>query len=154
MLQIRLKVVTQRTVCIRNYFSKYTKILWWDLNARLFFKLTVGNKSLQHHTSDNGVSAVRFATSKNQILRSIFHNKTFVNTLQPLLMGRSQSDWTYLDTEEMALKYTWCMIFQWNWLWYWSSSGGSKVKERLLVSKLAAQKFHTATFNLKKWHMM
>jgi len=41
-------------------------------------------------------------------------------------------------------------IFQGSWLWYWSLSGGWKVRERSAVSKQAAQKFDVEKFNLMK----
>ena len=42
------------------------------------------------------------------------------------------------------------MIFQGNWLWYWSLSGNCTVRETLLVSKQEAQKLDVERFNLKK----
>jgi len=35
----------------------------------------------------------------------------------------------------MTFEYTRCMIFQGSWQWYWSLSGGCKVRKRLAVSK-------------------
>ena len=34
------------------------------------FKLTVGNESLHQDSNDNGVSIVKFATSKNLVVKS------------------------------------------------------------------------------------
>ena len=65
-------------------------------------------------------------------------------------MGRLTTDWPHIDTEEMAFEYTQCMIFEGSWQWYWSLSGGCKFREKLAVSKQAAQKFDGERFNLKK----
>ena len=41
---------------------------------------------------------------------------------------------------------------QGKWLWYWSQPGGCKIRERLAVSKQAAQKFDVERFNRRKLH--
>ncbi|PNF32363.1 hypothetical protein B7P43_G10099 [Cryptotermes secundus] len=56
-------------------FPKYRmKILLGDLNAKVgredIFNPTIGNKSLNETSNDNGVRVVNFATSKNLIVRS------------------------------------------------------------------------------------
>ena len=51
------------------------------------------------------------------------------------------TDWSHTDRKETAFKYSGCMIFQGNWLWYWLPCGGGscKLMDRLLVSKWASQ---------------
>jgi hypothetical protein len=77
-----------------KYFPKYhMKILLGDFNAKMgrenFLNPTIGNESIHQNSNDNSVRIVNFATSKNLVVKStIFHTKTFVSTLRPLLMGR------------------------------------------------------------------
>jgi hypothetical protein len=52
------------------------------------FKPTTGDDSLHQHSNDNGVRTVNFATSKNLVFKNkVFHTKTFINALGPLLLG-------------------------------------------------------------------
>jgi len=50
------------------------KILLGDFNAEVgkenIFKLTIGNESLHHDSSDNGVRIVNFATTKNLVVKT------------------------------------------------------------------------------------
>jgi hypothetical protein len=69
------------------------KILQRDFDAELekdIFEPTSGNESLHKINNDNGVRAVNFGTSKNQIVKSIqcFYIVTFINTFDYLMMGR------------------------------------------------------------------
>ena len=51
------------------------KILLGDFNANVgrenIFKRTIGNESLRQHSNDNGVRIVTFATSKNEVVKSM-----------------------------------------------------------------------------------
>jgi hypothetical protein len=58
-----------------DQFTMYdTKILFGDFNAKVsrenIFKLTIGNERLHDLNKDNGFRAVKFASSKNLIVRS------------------------------------------------------------------------------------
>jgi hypothetical protein len=58
-----------------DQFPRYDmKILLGDLNAKVsrenIFKPTIGNESLHEIRNDNGVRIVKFATSKNLVVRS------------------------------------------------------------------------------------
>jgi hypothetical protein len=50
------------------------KILLGDFNAKVgrenIFKLTIGNESPHQDSNDNGVGIVKFATSKNLVVKS------------------------------------------------------------------------------------
>jgi len=50
------------------------KILLGDFNAKVgrenIFKLTIGNQSLHYDSNENGVRTVKFATSKNLVVKS------------------------------------------------------------------------------------
>jgi endonuclease/exonuclease/phosphatase family metal-dependent hydrolase len=61
--------------CVFDKFPKYCMdILLGDLNAKLgmesILKPTIGNESLQKISNDNGVRVVKFAASKNLIVKS------------------------------------------------------------------------------------
>jgi hypothetical protein len=62
------------------------KILLGDFSAKVgkegIFKPIIGNESLHEANNDNSVRVVKFATSKNLIVKST----TFINTLGLLLM--------------------------------------------------------------------
>jgi len=50
------------------------KILFGNFNAKVgrenIFKPKIGNGSLHHNSNDNGVRIVKFATSKNLVVKS------------------------------------------------------------------------------------
>ena len=69
------------------------KILLGDFNAKvgreIIFKPTLGQESLHQDSNDNGVRLVKFATSKNLVVKSTkFLTGTFTNTPGPPLMIR------------------------------------------------------------------
>jgi endonuclease/exonuclease/phosphatase family metal-dependent hydrolase len=139
-----------------DWFLRYNmKILLGDSNAKVgrenIFKPTSGNESLQEISNDNGVRAVNFATSKNLVVKvqcSLIAK--FINTPGPLLRERhNQIDHVLLDRR----RHSSILDVQ-------SFRGAdcdtdhylvvAKVRERLAVSKWAAQKRDVERFNLKK----
>ena len=57
------------------HFPKYhMKIILGNFNAKVvrenIFKPTIGNKSLHQDSNDNGIRIVKFATSKNLVVKS------------------------------------------------------------------------------------
>jgi hypothetical protein len=64
MHQVRRKVMIQKTVCM--------KTLLGDFNAKArrenILKLTIGNKGVHQNSNDNGVTVVKFCTSKNLVV--------------------------------------------------------------------------------------
>jgi len=79
--QVRKKVISQKIVFyeeldqVFDHFPKYhMKILLGDFNAKVgrenIFKPTIGQKSLHQNSNDNGVRLVKFATSKNLVVKS------------------------------------------------------------------------------------
>jgi hypothetical protein len=76
------------------FFSKYhKKILLGDFNAKVgtknIFKPTIGNKSLQQGSNNNGVRIVNFVTSKNLHVKSrMCRAEKFTSTIGPLLTRR------------------------------------------------------------------
>jgi hypothetical protein len=79
---------------VLDEFSKYLmNILLGDFNGKVgkedIFKPTIGIESLHESSNDNGVRAVKFATSKNLVLTVQFsHFAKFINTLGLFLMDR------------------------------------------------------------------
>jgi len=69
------------------------KILLGDFNANVkrenIFKLTFENESLHRDSNDKGDRIVKFATSKNLVVKSMmFPHRDFISTTEPLLKGR------------------------------------------------------------------
>jgi hypothetical protein len=95
---LRIKVMTQRMVFMRNYstfnqFLKYhKKIPLGYFNAKVqrenIFKPTIKNESLHEVTNDNGVRVVNHAMSKNLSRVQCSHTTIFIKTLVLLLMGK------------------------------------------------------------------
>jgi hypothetical protein len=57
---------------VKNY-SRVLIIFYLGFNAKWgenIFKLTIGNESLHQNSNDNGVRIVKFATSKNLVVKS------------------------------------------------------------------------------------
>ena len=130
------------------------KILLRDLNAKLgkedIFEPTVWNESLHRASNDNAVRVVNFTTSKSLDVKSTMflhrniHKYTWIsldgkthNQVDHILTNRKWHS-SVLDYE-VAGELTAILITFW-WL---------KVRERLTVSKLAAQKFDVERFNLR-----
>jgi hypothetical protein len=77
-----------------DHFPKnHIKILLGDFTVKLgrdnIFKPTIEKDSLHPESTDNGVTVVNFATSKNLVVKAqCYHTETFLNTPRPLLMGQ------------------------------------------------------------------
>jgi hypothetical protein len=132
------------------------KILLGDFNAKVgrenIFKPTIGNESLHEISNDNGVRIVNFATSKNLVVKSTMspHRKIHKHTWTPpegnthnqidhILIDRrwhsSILDVRYFRGADCDTDYYLVV---------------AEVRERLAVSKRAAQKIDTERFNVKK----
>ena len=132
------------------------KILLGDFNAKVrrgnIFKPTIGNESLHLDSNDNGVRIVNFATSKNLVLKSTMfphqniHKYTWTspdgkthNQIDHILIDRR---WhlSVLDVRSFRIAdcdTDHCLVV-------------AKVRERLAVSKQAAQRFDGERFNLRQ----
>jgi hypothetical protein len=140
-----------------DQFLRYDmKIIFGDFNAKVgrenIFKLTNGNKSLQEISNDNGVRVVNFATSKNLDVKSPMfpHHKIHKYTwTSPEGNTHNQTDHVLTDRrrhssilEVRSFRGADCDTDQYLVV--------AKVKERLAVSKRAAQKIDNERFNVKK----
>jgi hypothetical protein len=132
------------------------KILLGDFNAKVgrenIFKLTFGNESSHESSTDSAVGVVNFATSKNLIVKSTMfpHRKIHKYTwTSPEGNTHNQTDHILRDRRQHS-----------NILDVRSCRGAdcdtghylvvAKVRERLAVSKQAAQKIDTERFNVKQ----
>jgi hypothetical protein len=140
-----------------DQFQKYhVKILFGDFNAKVgredIFKNTIGNDSLHETSNDNGVRIINFATSKNLVVKSTMfphhkihkytwtsadsktHNKTDHILVDRRQQSRIPDVQSFRGADCDADHYL----------------VAAKLRERLLVSKLAAQKFDMQRFDLRK----
>jgi hypothetical protein len=132
------------------------KITSRDFNAKVgrenIFKPTIRNESLHEISNDNGVRVVNFATSKNIVVKSIMfpHRKIHKYTwTTPEGNTHNQIDHVLIDRRQHS-----------NILDVQSFSEADcdtdhylvivKMRERLAVSKRAAQKIDMDRFNVKK----
>jgi hypothetical protein len=132
------------------------KILLGDFNAKVcrenIFKPTIGNESLHEISNDNGDIIVNFATSKNLVVKSTMfphckiHKHTWTspegnthNQIDHILIDRRRHSST-LDVR--SFRGADCDTDQYLVV--------AKVRERLAVSKQAAQKIDMERFNVKK----
>ena len=158
--QVRRNVIIQKTVFIRNlknYIPQYhMKTLLGDFNAKLgredIFRLAIGNESLHQDGYDNGVRIVKFATSKNLVVKTtmFLHQNVHTYTLTTpdwethnhidhiLIEGRPHSsilDIRFFVGADNDTDH--CLVV-------------AKVRERLAVSKEEAQFFDVERFNHRK----
>jgi exonuclease III len=138
-------------------FRRYDmKILLGDFNAKVsrenIFKPTIGNESLHEISNDNGVRIITFATFKNLVVKSTMflhrkiHKHTWTspegnthNQIDHILIDRRRHS-SILDVRSFRgadCDTDRCLVV-------------AKVRERLAVSKRAAQKVDTERLNLKK----
>ena len=116
------------------------------------FKLTIENKSLHQDSNDNGVRIVNFTTSKNLVVKSTmfphrdFHKYTWTspdgkthNQINHILIDRRRQS-SILDVR--SVRGADCDTDHYLVV--------AKVRERLIVSKQAAQKFDGIRINLRK----
>ena len=140
-----------------GHFPKYDmKILLGHFNAKVgrenIFMPTIGNESLHQDSNDNGFRIVNFATSKNLAVKSTMfphrdiHKHTWTspdgkthNQIDNILIDRRQHS-SILDVRSFrgAERDTVHYLVV------------AKVRERLAVSKQAAQKLDGERFNLRK----
>jgi hypothetical protein len=132
------------------------KILLGDLNAKVdredIFKPTIGNERLHEISNDNGVRVVKFATSKNLIVKSTMfphrniHKYTWTspdgnthNHIDHILIDRQKHS-SVLD--DRSLRVADCDRDHYLVV--------AKIRERLAVNSQGSHKFHMERFNLKK----
>jgi len=142
-----------------DHFLKYhMNNLLGDFNGKMerenIFKLTVGNENLRRNGNGDGVRIMQFATPKNLVVKStIFSHRnlhtynwtspdgnTHNQTVHILIDRRWHS--SILDVRsfrEAACDNDHYLVV-------------AKLRERLAVSKQAAQKFDGEIFNLRKLH--
>jgi hypothetical protein len=137
-----------------DQFPRYDmKILLGDFNAKLgrenIFKSTNRNGSLHEISNDNGVRVVNFGTSKNLVVKSTMfpHRKIHKYTwTSPEGNTHNQIDHILIDRRQHSSVRSFrgadhdtdhCLIV-------------AKVRERLAVSRQAAQKIDMERFNAKK----
>jgi hypothetical protein len=131
-------------------------ILLGDSKAKVcregIFKSTIGNESLHEISNDNGVRAVSFATPENLVVRSTMfphrnihkytwaspEGKTLGKIYNVLIDRRLHS--SVLDAR--SFRGADCDTDHYLVV--------AKVRERLAMSKRAAQRIHTERFDLKK----
>jgi hypothetical protein len=139
-----------------QFFRYNMKILLDDFNAKIgrenIFKPTIGNKSLHEISNDNGVRVVNFSTSKNLFVESTMfsyckiHKYTWTspggnthNQIDHVLIDRR---WHSSILDVRSFTGVDCVIDHYLVV--------AKVRERLAVSKRAAQKIDMERFNVKK----
>jgi exonuclease III len=140
-----------------DQFPRYDmKILLVDFNADLgrenIFKATIGNERLHEISNDNGVKIVNFATTKNLVVKSTMfpHRKIHKCTwTSPEGSTHNQIDHILIDRRRhssipdiRSIRGADCDTDHYLVV--------AKVRERLAVSKRAAQKVDTERFNVKK----
>jgi len=116
------------------------------------FKLTIGNESLHQDSNDNGVRIVNFATSKNLVVKSMMFPRRNINKYtwtSPDGKSDNQIDHILIDRrwhssvmDVQSFRGAECDTDHYLWV--------AKVRERLAVSKQAAQRFYEERFNLRK----
>jgi hypothetical protein len=140
-----------------DQFPRYDmKILLGDFNLKVgrknIFKLTIGNERSHEISNDNGVRVVNFATSKNLVVKSMMfpHRKIHKYTwTSPEGNTHNQTNHVLIDRRRHS-----------SILDIRSFRGAdcdtdhylvvAKDRERLAVSKRAAQKIDTDRFHVKK----
>ena len=119
---------------------------------KIFFTPTIGNGSLHQGSNNNGVRRVNFATSKNRVVKSkILPHRNIHTYNQTSSRGQNhqQIDHVLLDMRQYSsiLDVRSFRKADFDTDHYLVIA---KVRERLAVSKQAAQKVDGERFNLKK----
>jgi len=140
-----------------DHFPKYhMKILLGGFNANVgrenIFKPTIGQESPHQDSKDNGVRLVNFATSQNLVVKSTMFPHRNIHKYT----WTSHDGKTYNQIDHVLIDRRW----QSSVLGVRSFRGAdcdtdhylviAKVRERLAVSKQAAQSFDRQRFNLRK----
>jgi hypothetical protein len=141
---------------VLDHFPKYhTKILLGDFNVKVgrdnIFKSTIGKESVHQDNNDNGVRIVNFATLKNLVKSTTFPHRNILkytwtspdgkthNQVDHILIDRR---WHSRILDVRGFRGADCDTFHYLVV--------AEVRERLAVSKQAAQKFEGERFNLRK----
>jgi hypothetical protein len=140
-----------------DQFPRYDmKILLGDFNAKVgrenIFKPTIGNESLHEISNDSGVRAVNFATYKSLVVKStMFPHRKIHKYAWTSLEGNThnQTDHVLIDKRRHSSildvrSFRGAVCDTDHYL------VAVRVRERLAVSKRAAQKVDTERFNVKK----
>ena len=140
-----------------DHFPKYhMKIQLGDFNAKVgreyIFRLTIGNESIHQDSNDNGIRIVNFAISKNFVVKSTMfphrniHKYTWTspdgkthNQIDHILIDRR---WHLSVLDVRSFKGAECDTDHYLVV--------AKARERIAVSKQAAQRFDAERFNLRK----
>ena len=132
------------------------KILLGDFNAKvereIIFKPTIGQESLHQDSNDNGVRLIKFATSKNLVVKStMFPHRNIHKYTWPSPDGK-----THNQIDHVLIDRRWHSSV----LDVRSFRGADcdtdhylvieEIRERLAVGKQAAQRFDRQRFNLRK----
>jgi hypothetical protein len=140
-----------------DQFPRYDMtVLLGVFNAKVgrenIFKSTIGNGSLDEIINDNGVRTVKFATSKNLIFKSTMfpqRNSHKYTWTSPEGNTHNETDHVLIDKRRhfsildvRSFRGADCDTDHYLVV--------AKVRERLVVSKRAAQKIDMERFNLKK----
>jgi endonuclease/exonuclease/phosphatase family metal-dependent hydrolase len=130
-------------------------IFWGDFNAKVdredIFKMTAGNENSQEISTDDELRVANFATSKNLVVKSnmIPHRGSCKYTLTSSgVKTHNQIDHVLIDKRQRSSilnvpSFTGADCDTDRYL------VAAKVRERLAVSKRAAQKMDVERFNLK-----
>ena len=140
-----------------DHFPKYhIKRLLGDFNAKVgrenIFKPTIGQESLHQDSNDKGVGLVNFATSKNLVVKSTMfphrniHKYTWTspdgkthNQIDHVMIDRR---WHSSVLDVQSFRGADCDTDHYPVI--------AKVRERLAVSKQAAQRFDRQRFHMRK----
>jgi hypothetical protein len=158
MHKVRRKVTSQKELeQAFDHFLKYHMKIWLgDFNAKVgrenIFKPTIGNESLHKNSNDNGVRVVNFAMAKNLVVKSTMfpHRNIHMYTwTSPDGKTHNQIDHILVDRKRHSII-----------LDVRSFRGAdcdtdhylvvAKVREKLAISKQAAENFDGERFNLRK----
>jgi len=123
-----------------------------EVGRENIFKPTIGNESLHQDSNNNGVGMVNLATSKNLVVKSTMFPHRNIN----------KYTWTSLDAkthneiDHTLIETRWHLSILDVRNFRRADCGTdhylvvAKVRERLAVSKQAAQKFYEERFNLRR----
>jgi len=127
-------------------------LLLLSVGRENIFKPIIGNESLHQYSNDNGVRIVKFATTKNLVVKSMMfphrniHKYTWTspdgktqNQIDHILIDRR---WHSSILDVRSFRGADCDTDHYLVV--------AKLRERLAVSKQATQKFEEERFNLRK----
>jgi len=136
------------------------KIILGDFNIKVgrdnIFKPTIGNESLHQDSNDNGVRIVNFVTLKNVVVKSTMFLHQYIHEYT----WTSPDGKTHNQTDHILIDRRWNSSIPAVRSFRRADCNNdhylvvAKVRERLAVSKQAAQKFNGEMFNLRKLNEM